>query len=221
MTAIQDIWSSILAALSPILSPDWGSLVGLIPFLILGLVILYLVWVVWAWRRLNRSLPDSIRPRASNRAVLVAHAAGILLGLALGAVAFITGGSVEDGTLGLTVDLPLLLLGMAIAICTAGSGILRWERVGPQDEPPDETELWARAHRRGISISLQFLIGVLITAAGLLLLPPPDAEGVQPVASVPLLVIGLVVAITAVARAIQALWPSGDDAPEAPALSTR
>lgn len=221
MTAIQDIWSSILAALSPILSPDWGSLVALIPLLILGLAILYLVWVVWAWRRLNRSLPDSIRPRAGSRVVLVAHAAGILLGLALCGLAFITGGSVEDGTLGLTVDLPLLLLGLAIAVSTAGSGILRWERVGPADEPPDETELWARAHRRGISISLQFLIGVLIIAAGLVLLPPPDAEGIQPVASVPLLVLGLLITVAAAGRAILALWPSGDDAPETAALSTR
>jgi len=219
MTAIQDIWSSILAALSPILSPDWGSLVGLIPFLILGLVILFLVWVTTAWWRLNRSLPDAIRPRAGGRTVLVLHAMGILLGIALCATAFLTGGSAADGTLGLVVNLPLLLLGLAIAVSTAASGALRWERVGSSDEPPDGAELWVHAHRRGVSITLQFLIGVLITAAGLLLLPPPDAAtGVQPVASVPLLVIGLVVAIAAVARAIMAVWPSGDDAPEMAAL---
>ncbi|MEI7745602.1 MAG: hypothetical protein WCK58_17840 [Chloroflexota bacterium] len=203
MEAINELWTSVLAFSAQFVTPDWGKLVGLIPLLLLLVVVLYLAWLFRTWTRFNASLPERLRPQLSGRRLLVVHAAGVLLGALVCTLAFQTGGSAADGSLGLTVTTPLLLLGLAIAIGSVCNGILYWERSAPdEDEPEDASAVWAREHRRSISIVIQFALGVLITAAGLVLLPAPGADGVQPVASVPLLVIGLLVAIAAVGRVI-------------------
>ena len=126
----------------------------------------------------------------------------------------------EDGTIGLLVSVPLLLVGLVIAVGTAGSAIVRWEGgADPDHEGTDPAEAWVARHRRALSLLPQFVVGVAIAALGLLLLPAADPKsGVQPVASVPLLVLGLLVAIQAAGRAIQGLWSTDDDASEIVAL---
>lgn len=203
MDAINNIWTNILAFTGQFVTPDWGQLIGLIPLGLLLVVILYLLWLGRTWMRFNASLPERLRPQLTPRRLLIAHAGGVLLGALICILAFQTGGSAEDGTLGLTVTLPLLLIGLMTCIGSVCNGILYWERSADDaDEPEDASSVWFREHRRSISIVIQFFLGVLVTAAGLLLLPPADANGVQPVASVPLLVLGLILAISAVGRAI-------------------
>jgi len=61
--AIGNLVKGILALLTPILSPDWGALVGMLPiFLVIGVVgpllsLLVLGWFVYAIRRPRAHLP--------------------------------------------------------------------------------------------------------------------------------------------------------------------
>ena len=43
---MDQIWSSILVFLTQVVSPDWGKLIGLIPLGLLGLVGLYVLWLM-------------------------------------------------------------------------------------------------------------------------------------------------------------------------------
>lgn len=220
MDAINQLWSGVLEFLTPLVTPDWGALVGLLPVFLLLPVVLYLVLVTRAWMRLRAGLPAGMRRNLGAPALVLVHAAGIVLGGVVVALAFATAGSPEDGTIGLVVSVPLLLVGLVIAVGTAGSAIVRWEGgPDPDHEGRDPAEAWVARHRRGLSLLLQFIVGAAIAALGLLLLPAADPDtGVQPVASVPLLVIGLLIAIQAAGRAIQGLWGADDDAPEIVAL---
>ena len=44
---IEEVWSSILELTSRFVIPDWGSVIGLLPALLLALVAAYLVWTGW------------------------------------------------------------------------------------------------------------------------------------------------------------------------------
>ena len=50
------LWSQFLDALSKLIIPDWGALIGLLPLLILGPVVLYLLATtgVWTFASLRR-----------------------------------------------------------------------------------------------------------------------------------------------------------------------
>ena len=54
---VSHIWDQILRFLAPLVIPDWGSLVGLLPiFLVVGVLgpllgLLALIWVVYVVRR--------------------------------------------------------------------------------------------------------------------------------------------------------------------------
>jgi hypothetical protein len=211
MDALNSLFNSFIELLTPLVTPDWGQLVLLIPFLLLLLVAGYLFWVYRAWTGYRRGLPRRLRWRPDGRTLLVMHAGGILLGGALCALSFFAGGSAADGTLGLTVNLPMLLGGLAIALGTALNGIRLWEDDGRLTDGPDPSIGWYEHHRRSISILLQFGLGVLITAIGLIALPPADpATGEQPVAVLPVLVVGLILAISAAGRAIAGSWGRAD-----------
>ena len=61
--AIGNFVKGLLAFLSPILSPDWGALVGMLPiFLLIGVVgpllsLLVLGWLVYVVRRPRARMP--------------------------------------------------------------------------------------------------------------------------------------------------------------------
>jgi membrane protease YdiL (CAAX protease family) len=211
MDALNSLFDSLLELITPLVMPDWGQLVLLIPFLLLLLVLAYLFWVYRAWTGYRRGLPRRLRWRPNGLTLLVMHSGGLLLGAVICALAFITGGSAEDGTLGLTVNLPMLLLGLTIVIGTTLSGFRLWEDDGRNSDGPDPAIGWYAKHGRTVSIVIQFGLGVLITAIGLIALPPADpATGEQPVATLPVLVVGLLLAITAVGRAIAGSWGRAD-----------
>jgi hypothetical protein len=211
MDALNSLFNSFLELITPLVTPDWGQLVLLIPFLLLLLGLAYLFWVFRSWTGYRRALPRRLRWRPDGRTLLVMHAGGLLLGGAVCAIAFFTGGSAADGTLGLSVNIPMLLVGLAIAIGTSLSAFRLWEDDGRDTDGPDPAIGWYARHRRSVSIVLQFGLGVLITVIGLVALPPADpATGEQPVAVLPVLVVGLLLAITAVGRAIAGSWGRQD-----------
>ena len=212
MDAISDLLDGLLALLTPLITPDWGALVGLLPVLLLVPVIGYLLWTVRRWARFNAQLPRSLRGRLDVRTALVVHAGGVLLGALVVAASFFTAGSPEDGTIGLVVSVPLLIVGLVIAVGTVGHGIVQWEG-GTHDEDTgdeDPSAAWVARHRRAISLGLQFVVGVAISALGLLILPAPDESGVQPAATVPVLVVGLLLAISALGRVVTGVWRDDD-----------
>jgi plastocyanin len=65
---IQELWTQFLEFTSKLVVPDWGSLVALIPILLLILGVLYLVWIVIRFgnagptRRGKRRLPPRTPP---------------------------------------------------------------------------------------------------------------------------------------------------------------
>lgn len=211
MDPISQLVNGLLGLLTPIITPDWGQLIALIPLLLVLVVALYLAWLARTWMRFNASLPAHLRPQLSRSRWLVVYTVGVALGGLVCVAAFQLGGKGSDGTLGLYVNTPLLLAGLLIAIGVVGHGILRWEHDHANDEPEDAAAAWVRQHGRGISIALQFAIGVLITAAALLIPSEPDAQGVVPVAVVPLLIPGLLLAIFAIYRVVAgAFGPESD-----------
>lgn len=220
MDALNSLLDSFIELITPLVIPDWGELVLLIPLLLLLLGLVYLFWVYRSWTGYRRALPRRLRWRPDGRTLLVMHAGGLLLGGAITALAFFAAGSSADGTLGLAVSIPLLLVGLAIAIGTSLSAFRLWEDDGRDTDGPDPAIGWYAKHRRTVSIVIQFGLGVLITAIGLIALPPADpATGEQPVAVLPVLVVGLLLAITAVGRAIAGSWGRSDpDIDAAPAI---
>ncbi len=51
-----DLWSSFIDFLSKIVVPDWGSVIGMIPLLLIPLVVLFLLGVAtfWGWHAIRR-----------------------------------------------------------------------------------------------------------------------------------------------------------------------
>jgi len=219
MDALTSLFNSLIELLTPLITPDWGQLVLLIPFLLLGLVLVYLFWLYRSWSGYRRALPRRLRWRPNGRTLLVMHAGGMLLAIAVCALAFVTGGSAADGTLGLTLNVPMLLVGLTIGIGTTLNGIRIWEDDGHATDGPDPAIGWYEKHSRSVSIVIQFGLGVLITAIGLIALPPADpATGEQPVATLPVLILGLLLAISAVGRAIAGWGHADPDIDAAPAI---
>ena len=50
---MQAVWDQILNILSQIITPDWRSLIALLPLAILGLVVLYILWLGWSFTRVG------------------------------------------------------------------------------------------------------------------------------------------------------------------------
>lgn len=217
MDPISQLVKGLLGFLTPIITPDWGQLIALIPLLLLAVVALFVFLQIRSWTRYNASLPPRLRPKLSRSRWLIVYTIGVVIGALICTASFQLGGKGSDGTLGLFANLPLLFAGLLVSIGSVGAGILRWEEDGAKDEPEDATSAWVRAHSRAISISLQFLIGVLITAAALLIPASPDAEGVTPPAVVPLLFVGLIIAIAAVGRLIVGAFGPESDGDMVPA----
>src|SRR5438552_15314699 len=56
---MDKLWTDLLTFINQLVSPDWNALIGLIPLSVLGLVVLYLVWVT---RRFAMAGPTQRRP---------------------------------------------------------------------------------------------------------------------------------------------------------------
>jgi hypothetical protein len=235
MSPLDSFWNGVLSLLTPLVTPDWGKLIGLIPFLLLGLVLLYLVLQARAWVRLSRTMPKrgpKGRPR-DLRPILAAHFAVMAVGIVTVIAAFIAGSQDPSWTgatspLGLLVYFPLLLLGLALVIGAAGSLIRIWDRNGRTDIDPDfidRVNAWIARHPGRTKRSVTFVAGVMIAAVGIALGTIPGwttaAEAAAtaankwpevtspepvPVAVVPILLVGLALAVGAVGSGIWAEW---------------
>ena len=221
MSPLDMFWLGVLSLLQPLVTPDWGQLVALVPLLILGLVLLYLVWVIRAWVRIYRAQP--VRgPKVRSRPVgpmIASHVIVIVIGVVTVAIAFIAGSRAPGWTganspLGLVVNVPLLLLGLGLIIGAAGNAARLWERHGRDDVEPDlldAIDARIRRHPHGTRRLVVFIAGVMIAVTGMLLGTPPGPIPPYPVpvAFLPVLMPGLVMAVGAVGAAIMDLW-SGD-----------
>ena len=221
MSPIDSIMNAILSFLVPLVTPDWARLVVLIPWLILLLVGLFFALLARAWWRLLKSEPVRGPKRMHRpwRPVIIGHLAVIGLGVLTVILAFVAGSKdpTWDGAqppVGLLVSFPLLLLGLALAIGAAGNAARIWEHTGDETEQDaiDRLGAMVRRHPRRAHRVVIFIAGVMIAATGLILKPPPDpTTGIQPVATVPVLLLGLVLCIGAAGSAIATLWPSDPD----------
>src|SRR5437660_4041000 len=63
---MDQLWTSILQFLSQIVTPDWGSIIALLPLALVGLVVLYFVWVFVRFTKLGppRRGKGRARPKA-------------------------------------------------------------------------------------------------------------------------------------------------------------
>lgn len=63
---MQDLWNSILALISRVVTPDWGALISLIPLALLGVVLLFFLWTVRQFATVGptRRAPARITPIA-------------------------------------------------------------------------------------------------------------------------------------------------------------
>lgn len=219
---LDDFWTGVLSLLAPIITPDWGKLVGLIPLLLLLLLLAYLGRLAAVWVGLYRAEPVRTlgRRRRSIRPLILAHAAVVVVGVAIAVTAFVLGARDANwqgsgSPLGLVVNVPLLLAGLVITVAAAGSGIRLWDRNGRDDLQPDAVDrgiaLVRRYPGRAKRIAA-FAVGVVLSAAGLALgtVPGvPDAD--RSPAVLPLLLLGLVLAVGAVGSAIAGVWSSDPD----------
>jgi plastocyanin len=53
MEKLQQLWNAFLDLTAKLVIPDWGALVGLIPIALLASVVLWLVWLAWAYTRVG------------------------------------------------------------------------------------------------------------------------------------------------------------------------
>jgi hypothetical protein len=214
-------WAGVMSLLQPLITPDWGQLVALIPLLLLGLVLLFLLWVIRAWVRIYRAQPvrgPKVR-KPDYRPMVIGHLVVIAIGVVTVVIAFIAGSKAPGWTganspLGLVVNLPLLLLGLGLIIGAAGNAARTWERHGRDDVEPDlldAIDARIRRHPHGTRRLVVFIAGVMIAVTGMLLGTPPGPIPAYPVpvAFLPVLLPGLVMAVGAVGAAIMDLW-SGD-----------
>ncbi len=227
MTPLDRFWTGILDLLRPIITPDWGSLVSLIPLGLLLVVLAYVGLMGRRWVGLLLAEPGRGRRRRSLKPLVTAHVAVMIVGSVVVALAFVVGSGdpAWDGAqspFGLVVNVPLLILGALLVVGSAGNGARLWERNGqaaPEDDVVTQAGALIRAHPARARRLALFFGGALIAALGLIIKPAADAAtGVQPVATFPILLVGLALAITAVGSAIASAWPSDPDfdAPPAP-----
>ena len=228
MSPLDSFWNGVLSLLTPLVTPDWGKLVTLIPWLLLLLVLAFLALVARAWVGQLASEPvrgPKVRKR-DLRPMLVGHVAVIVIGACIVASAFIVGAQAPGWTgatsaFGLVVNVPLLILGLAVAIASAGNGARLWERSGREDVPPDVIDraiAVARRHPSRTKRVVAFVIGVLLAGIGIALGTVPGYTGGDPmnVAVLPVLLLGLVLAIGSVGSAIAAMWQHDPDFDPAP-----
>jgi hypothetical protein len=232
MSPLDSFWNGVLSVLAPIITPDWGKLIVLIPWLLLLLVLGFLARLANAWVGLYRAQPvrgPKVR-RRSIRPLVIAHVAVIALGVVVVASAFIVGANDPNwnggnSPLGLVVSLPLLILGLAIVVAAGGSGARLWDRHGRDDLEPDAIDratAMIRRHPGRARRAATFALGVLLAASGLLLgTAPGRSDQALPVAVLPLLLLGLALAVGAVGASIAAVWRSDPDfEPESNSLVT-
>ncbi len=234
MSPLDSFWNGVLSLLTPLVTPDWGQLVSLIPFLLLAVVLVFLALLGRAWLRLLQSQPargPKVRPRRL-RPMVVAHAAVVLTGIVTVAIAFAAGARTEwtgaTSPAGLFVNVPLLILGLGVAIGAVANAARLWEHSGRDDVEPDFVDRINESIRRHPSRAkrvVTFIAGVLIAATGLLLgsvpgwTPAEEAAAAAagqwpavpspqpaPVAFVPVLLLGLALAVGAVGSGIAAVW---------------
>jgi hypothetical protein len=222
MSPLDSFWNGVLSLLAPIITPDWGKLIVLIPWLLLLLVLGFLARLVSAWVSLYRAQPvrgPKVRKRPV-RPLVVAHVAGIALGVVVVAAAFVVGSQDPNwnggnSPFGLVVNVPLLILGVIIAVSAAGSGARMWDRYGREDLAPDAIDQVSgivRRHPARVRRAAAFALGVALAASSLALgTTPGPSNQALPVAVVPLLLLGLVLAVGAVGASIAAVWRSDPD----------
>ncbi len=223
MGPLDDLWTGILFLLTPIVTPDWGKLIALIPLLLLLLVLAYLALLARAWTRLFAALP--VRgPRIRERPLgpmLAAHLAFLVLGICVVVLGFVTGARGSDATgaaapLGVVVNFPILALGMAIVIGTGGSLVRQWERHGRPDTEADAMDRALGAvgrHPGPARRAVAFGLGTVLAILGLMLGTTPGYTGGDPVAMavLPLLVLGLALAIGAAGSTVASVWRADPD----------
>lgn len=223
MSPLDSFWNGVLSLLAPIITPDWGKLIVLIPLLLLLLVLAFLGRVVMAWASLYQSQPvrgPKIRHR-SVRPLVIAHLAVMAVGVLVVVAAFVVGSNDpawngRNSPLGLVVNVPLLILGLIVVVGGGGSGARLWDRFGRDDlepDPIDRVMALARRHPGRAKRAVTFALGVLLAALGLGLGTAPGGATAQPVpvAVLPLLLLGLALAVGAVGSAIAAVWRSDPD----------
>jgi hypothetical protein len=223
MSPLDSFWTGVLSVLTPLVTPDWGKLVGVIPLLLLLVVLLFLAMVARAWVRLLGSQPAR-GPKGRQRSLrpmLLGHLAVIGVGIVTVALAFVAGSGDPSWTggnspFGLVVNAPLLILGLALVVGSAGNAARLWERNGRDDITPDALDAASAAIRRHPARAKRivvFVAGVMIAATGLSLGHAPGYTGGGPldVAVIPLLILGLVLAVGSVGAAIASLWTQDPD----------
>ena len=117
---MQAVWDQILNILSQIITPDWGSLIALLPLAILGLVVLYILWLGWSFTRvgprrrgrtrLTPAPPPGVHPPVPSFAPFFGAIATFLVLFAL-----VAGG----------MAIPLAAIGMALALLYWGREAMR------------------------------------------------------------------------------------------------
>jgi hypothetical protein len=223
MSPLDSFWNGVLSLLTPIITPDWGKLVVLIPWLLLLLVLGFLTRLLMAWVGLYRGLPvrgPKVRRRPL-RPLLIVHVAVMALGIIVVATGFIVGShdpNWQSGSspVGLVVNLPLLIAGLVIVISAAGSGARMWDRDDAGDDlEPDAIDHLVgivRRHPGRVRRAIAFALGVLLAGVGLALgTAPGRSDQPLPAAVVPLLLLGLALAVGAVGATIAAMWRSDSD----------
>ncbi len=222
MSPLDSFWNGVLSLLAPVITPDWGKLIVLIPWLLLLLVLGFLGRVVGAWVGLYRAQPvrgPKIR-RRSLRPLIFGHVFVLALGVLVVAAGFVVGShdpswNGSNSPLGLVVNLPLLLAGLVIIIGAGGSGARTWDHYGREDFEPDVIDRAAgliRRHPGRAKRASAFALGVVLAGTGLVLgTVPGRSDQSLPIAVLPLLLLGLVLAVGAFGSAIEAVWRSDPD----------
>ncbi len=248
MSPLDSFWNGVLSLLTPLVTPDWGQLVSVIPLLLLALVLLFLALLSRAWVRLLRSQPatgPSVRRRPL-RTMVLAHVAVVAAGVGTVALAFAAGARTDwnaaTSPVGLFVNVPLLVLGVALAFGSIGHAGRLWERYGRDEVEPDLIDAVNDAIRRHPARAkrvVTFFAGVLIAATGLALgsvpgwTPAAEAEAAAagtwpavtsaqpvPVAFFPVLLLGLALAVGAAGSGIAAIWQQRSDSDDPTDMET-
>jgi plastocyanin len=117
---MQAVWDQILNILSQIITPDWGSLIALLPLALLGLVVLYVLWLGWSFTRvgprrrgrtrLMPAPPPGVHPPVPSFAPFFGAIATFLVLFAL-----VAGG----------IAIPLAAIGMSLALLYWGREAMR------------------------------------------------------------------------------------------------
>jgi plastocyanin len=126
----DDAWQAFLQWLTPLVSPSWNDLIPVLPLAFVGLVVLTVGLLAWRWR----ATAEMNRPRLGRRRAVAAPPPGIHLpgpsywpfvvpvGAALVLFALVLRPRNEAGEAAAPVNVPLLLLGLAVS----GVAVVGW-----------------------------------------------------------------------------------------------